>query len=151
MWGWEGGRHLPWVRAGGRIWTEGEGCVRVRPGRNSMEKTARELKKKKRKKERVGVCWRERLVGIKALPLSLALPYLLCHFLGGVCVRVCLCIFWKGREECVCACGLITLPRMHQLLVATLVLVALCSLGSVDSSAYDKIVTHSRIRARKEG
>ncbi|XP_047463389.1 periostin-like isoform X2 [Mugil cephalus] len=40
---------------------------------------------------------------------------------------------------------------MHQLLVATLVLVALCSLGSVDSSAYDKIVTHSRIRARNEG
>uniref|UniRef100_A0A4W6FRK2 Periostin n=1 Tax=Lates calcarifer TaxID=8187 RepID=A0A4W6FRK2_LATCA len=41
--------------------------------------------------------------------------------------------------------------RMHQLLVVTLVLVALCSLGSVDSSAYDKIVTHSRIRARNEG
>ncbi|XP_078121451.1 periostin-like isoform X3 [Sander vitreus] len=40
---------------------------------------------------------------------------------------------------------------MHQLLVVTSVLVALCSLGSVDSSAYDKIVTHSRIRARKEG
>ncbi|XP_028277746.1 periostin isoform X2 [Parambassis ranga] len=40
---------------------------------------------------------------------------------------------------------------MHQLLVVTLVLVALCSIGSVDSSAYDKIVTHSRIRARKEG
>uniref|UniRef100_A0A8C3G4G6 Periostin n=1 Tax=Cyclopterus lumpus TaxID=8103 RepID=A0A8C3G4G6_CYCLU len=41
--------------------------------------------------------------------------------------------------------------RMHQLLVVTSVLVALCSLGSVDTSAYDKIVTHSRIRARKEG
>uniref|UniRef100_G3QBC6 Periostin n=1 Tax=Gasterosteus aculeatus aculeatus TaxID=481459 RepID=G3QBC6_GASAC len=40
---------------------------------------------------------------------------------------------------------------MHQLLVVTSVLVALCSLGSVDTSAYDKIVTHSRIRARKEG
>ncbi|XP_054481708.1 periostin-like isoform X2 [Anoplopoma fimbria] len=40
---------------------------------------------------------------------------------------------------------------MHQLLVLTSVLVALCSLGSVDTSAYDKIVTHSRIRARKEG
>ncbi|KAM4546068.1 periostin-like isoform 2-T2 [Odontesthes bonariensis] len=40
---------------------------------------------------------------------------------------------------------------MHQLLVVTLVVVALCSLGSVDSSAYDKIVSHSRIRARKEG
>ncbi|XP_065819013.1 periostin isoform X9 [Labrus bergylta] len=40
---------------------------------------------------------------------------------------------------------------MHQLTVLTLVLVALCSLRSVDSSAYDKIVTHSRIRARKEG
>ncbi|XP_034538794.1 periostin [Notolabrus celidotus] len=40
---------------------------------------------------------------------------------------------------------------MHRLTVVTLVLVALCSVGSVDSSAYDKIVTHSRIRARKEG
>ncbi|KAJ4930092.1 hypothetical protein JOQ06_019105 [Pogonophryne albipinna] len=40
---------------------------------------------------------------------------------------------------------------MHQLLAVTSVLVALCSLGRVDSSAYDKIVTHSRIRARKEG
>ncbi|TDH04957.1 hypothetical protein EPR50_G00138340 [Perca flavescens] len=40
---------------------------------------------------------------------------------------------------------------MCKLLVVTSVLVALCSLGSVDSSAYDKIVTHSRIRARKEG
>uniref|UniRef100_A0A672GHJ6 Periostin, osteoblast specific factor a n=1 Tax=Salarias fasciatus TaxID=181472 RepID=A0A672GHJ6_SALFA len=41
--------------------------------------------------------------------------------------------------------------RMHQFLVVTLALVALCSPGSVDSSAYDKIVSHSRIRARKEG
>uniref|UniRef100_A0A672GDU6 Periostin, osteoblast specific factor a n=1 Tax=Salarias fasciatus TaxID=181472 RepID=A0A672GDU6_SALFA len=40
---------------------------------------------------------------------------------------------------------------MHQFLVVTLALVALCSPGSVDSSAYDKIVSHSRIRARKEG
>ncbi|XP_019952517.2 periostin-like isoform X1 [Paralichthys olivaceus] len=40
---------------------------------------------------------------------------------------------------------------MHQLLVVTSALVALCCLGSVDSSAYDKIVTHSRIRARNEG
>ncbi|XP_030602766.1 periostin isoform X2 [Archocentrus centrarchus] len=40
---------------------------------------------------------------------------------------------------------------MHQLLVLTLVLVAFCSLGSTNASAYDKIVTHSRIRARKEG
>ncbi|XP_022594604.1 periostin isoform X2 [Seriola dumerili] len=40
---------------------------------------------------------------------------------------------------------------MHQLLVVTLVLVALCCLGNVDSSAYDKIVTHSRIRARGKG
>ncbi|XP_039634116.1 periostin-like isoform X2 [Perca fluviatilis] len=40
---------------------------------------------------------------------------------------------------------------MCKLLVVISVLVALCSLGSVDSSAYDKIVTHSRIRARKEG
>uniref|UniRef100_A0A3B3XXR2 Periostin, osteoblast specific factor a n=1 Tax=Poecilia mexicana TaxID=48701 RepID=A0A3B3XXR2_9TELE len=34
---------------------------------------------------------------------------------------------------------------------ATFMMVALFFLGSVDSSAYDKIVTHSRIRARKEG
>ncbi|XP_034461792.1 periostin-like isoform X1 [Hippoglossus hippoglossus] len=40
---------------------------------------------------------------------------------------------------------------MHQLLAVTSALVALCCLGSVDSSAYDKIVTHSRIRARSEG
>ncbi|KAM7374497.1 hypothetical protein PAMP_007150 [Pampus punctatissimus] len=40
---------------------------------------------------------------------------------------------------------------MHQVLVVTLVLVALCCLGSVDSSAYDKIVTHSRIRAKDQG
>lgn len=40
---------------------------------------------------------------------------------------------------------------MHRLLVATSVLVALCHLRSADSSAYDKIVTHSRIRARSEG
>ncbi|XP_068187334.1 periostin-like [Antennarius striatus] len=40
---------------------------------------------------------------------------------------------------------------MHQLFVATFVLVAFCSLGRVDCSAYDKIVSHSRIRARKEG
>uniref|UniRef100_A0A3Q3WA26 Uncharacterized protein n=1 Tax=Mola mola TaxID=94237 RepID=A0A3Q3WA26_MOLML len=38
-----------------------------------------------------------------------------------------------------------------KLRLLTLVLVALCSLGSVDSSAYDKIVTHSRIRARTQG
>lgn len=41
--------------------------------------------------------------------------------------------------------------RMHQLLVVTWVLVALCSLRGADSSAYDKIVSHSRIRARNEG
>ncbi|KAM6907512.1 periostin-like [Xenentodon cancila] len=41
---------------------------------------------------------------------------------------------------------------MDRLLLVTLVVVvALCTLGRVDSSAYDKIVTHSRIRARKEG
>ncbi|XP_040908040.1 periostin-like isoform X2 [Toxotes jaculatrix] len=40
---------------------------------------------------------------------------------------------------------------MHRLLVVTSVLVALCCLESVDSSAYDKIVSHSRIRARNEG
>uniref|UniRef100_A0A3Q3WA47 Uncharacterized protein n=1 Tax=Mola mola TaxID=94237 RepID=A0A3Q3WA47_MOLML len=40
---------------------------------------------------------------------------------------------------------------LFTLRLLTLVLVALCSLGSVDSSAYDKIVTHSRIRARTQG
>ncbi|KAM4546539.1 periostin-like [Fundulus diaphanus] len=40
---------------------------------------------------------------------------------------------------------------MDPLPVVTLAVVALCFLGSVDSSAYDKIVTHSRIRARNEG
>ncbi|KAM3869243.1 periostin-like [Diretmus argenteus] len=40
---------------------------------------------------------------------------------------------------------------MNPLFLVPLVLFALCSLGSVDSSAYDKIVTHSRIRARNEG
>ncbi|XP_076026724.1 periostin-like isoform X2 [Genypterus blacodes] len=40
---------------------------------------------------------------------------------------------------------------MHQLLTVTTLLLALCALGSVDASAYDKIVSHSRIRARKEG
>lgn len=43
------------------------------------------------------------------------------------------------------------LRRMDRLLVVASVLVALCFLESVDSSAYDKIVSHSRIRARKEG
>ncbi|XP_029924607.1 periostin isoform X1 [Myripristis murdjan] len=42
-------------------------------------------------------------------------------------------------------------PRMNLLFVFTSVLLALFSLDSVDSSAYDKIVTHSRIRARNEG
>ncbi|XP_074527817.1 periostin-like isoform X2 [Halichoeres trimaculatus] len=40
---------------------------------------------------------------------------------------------------------------MHQLTLVTLVLVALCSVGDVDSSAYDKIVYHSRVRARSQG
>ncbi|XP_061558031.1 periostin-like [Phycodurus eques] len=40
---------------------------------------------------------------------------------------------------------------MHQVMTATFLLVALCSLTGVDASAYDKIVTHSRIRARNEG
>ncbi|XP_038134738.1 periostin-like isoform X1 [Cyprinodon tularosa] len=40
---------------------------------------------------------------------------------------------------------------MDQLPVVTLAVLATCFLGSVDSSAYDKIVTHSRIRARNEG
>jgi len=37
------------------------------------------------------------------------------------------------------------------LFTATLTILALTSLDQVDSSAYDKIVTHSRIRAKKEG
>ncbi|KAL0994880.1 hypothetical protein UPYG_G00128690 [Umbra pygmaea] len=40
---------------------------------------------------------------------------------------------------------------MKLLLVAMLALLALSSLDTVDSSAYDKIVSHSRIRARLEG
>uniref|UniRef100_A0A3Q4H1E7 Periostin, osteoblast specific factor a n=1 Tax=Neolamprologus brichardi TaxID=32507 RepID=A0A3Q4H1E7_NEOBR len=40
---------------------------------------------------------------------------------------------------------------MHRLLVVTLVLVAFCSLETTAFSAYDKIVTHSRIRARDQG
>lgn len=35
--------------------------------------------------------------------------------------------------------------------VAVLALVALCNIGDADASAYDKIVYHSRVRARKEG
>ncbi|XP_061659165.1 periostin-like isoform X2 [Syngnathoides biaculeatus] len=42
-------------------------------------------------------------------------------------------------------------PRMHQVMTATFLLAALCSLTAVDASAYDKIVSHSRIRARNEG
>lgn len=38
-----------------------------------------------------------------------------------------------------------------QLVHVASALLALCSLGSVDSSAYDKIVTHSRIRAKSQG
>ncbi|XP_038564508.1 periostin-like isoform X1 [Micropterus salmoides] len=40
---------------------------------------------------------------------------------------------------------------MHQLLLVALVLGPLCCLGSLDTSSYDKIVYHSRIRARTEG
>ncbi|KAG7322412.1 hypothetical protein KOW79_013758 [Hemibagrus wyckioides] len=40
---------------------------------------------------------------------------------------------------------------MKLLLVATFVLLVLCYLDKVDSSAYDKIVFHSRIRAKKQG
>ncbi|KAG1928458.1 periostin isoform X1 [Pimephales promelas] len=40
---------------------------------------------------------------------------------------------------------------MMFLFTATLTILALTSLDQVDSSAYDKIVTHSRIRAKKEG
>jgi len=41
--------------------------------------------------------------------------------------------------------------NMMFLFTATLTILALNSLDQVDSSAYDKIVTHSRIRAKKEG
>ncbi|KAG9351783.1 hypothetical protein JZ751_023034 [Albula glossodonta] len=41
--------------------------------------------------------------------------------------------------------------RMKLLFVATFVLLALSSLDQVDSSAYDKIVSHSRIRAKTQG
>ncbi|XP_037125727.1 periostin-like isoform X1 [Syngnathus acus] len=44
-----------------------------------------------------------------------------------------------------------TTPRMHRATAAAFLLVALCSLAGVDASAYDKIVSHSRIRARTEG
>uniref|UniRef100_A0A3Q3DD19 Periostin n=1 Tax=Hippocampus comes TaxID=109280 RepID=A0A3Q3DD19_HIPCM len=40
---------------------------------------------------------------------------------------------------------------MHAVTTAALLLAALCSLARVDASAYDKIVSHSRIRARSEG
>ncbi|CAB1316965.1 unnamed protein product, partial [Coregonus sp. 'balchen'] len=40
---------------------------------------------------------------------------------------------------------------MKLVFVAVLVLFALSSVDRVDSSAYDKIVTHSRIRARLQG
>ncbi|KAK3550046.1 hypothetical protein QTP86_019145 [Hemibagrus guttatus] len=40
---------------------------------------------------------------------------------------------------------------MKLVLVATFVLLVLCYLDKVDSSAYDKIVFHSRIRAKKQG
>ncbi|RVE63922.1 hypothetical protein OJAV_G00141300 [Oryzias javanicus] len=40
---------------------------------------------------------------------------------------------------------------MDKLLVLNLLVLVLCSVGRVKSSAYDKIVSHSRIRARKEG
>ncbi|XP_019727258.1 periostin isoform X3 [Hippocampus comes] len=44
-----------------------------------------------------------------------------------------------------------TAPGMHAVTTAALLLAALCSLARVDASAYDKIVSHSRIRARSEG
>ncbi|XP_076876243.1 periostin isoform X2 [Brachyhypopomus gauderio] len=40
---------------------------------------------------------------------------------------------------------------MQLLCAATLILLALCYLGQVDASAYDKILSHSRIRAKKQG
>lgn len=40
---------------------------------------------------------------------------------------------------------------MKLLFAAAFTLFALSTFDQVDSSAYDKIVTHSRIRAKKEG
>lgn len=77
--------------------------------------------------------------------------FLFCFFEGGTARSRANSV----RGVCVCACVYLSvdryLTRMHRLLVVTSALVALCSLGSVDSSAYDKIVGHSRIRARNEG
>lgn len=76
--------------------------------------------------------------------------FLFCFFEGGTARSR-----PKSVRVCVCASVYLSvdryLARMHRLLVVTSALVALCSLGSVDSSAYDKIVGHSRIRARNEG
>ncbi|KAF4082065.1 hypothetical protein AMELA_G00147410 [Ameiurus melas] len=41
--------------------------------------------------------------------------------------------------------------RMKLMFVTTFVLLALSYLDQVDSSAYDKIVSHSRIRAKNQG
>lgn len=41
--------------------------------------------------------------------------------------------------------------RMKLLFVAACALFVLCTFDNADSSAYDKIVAHSRIRAKKEG
>lgn len=41
--------------------------------------------------------------------------------------------------------------NMILLFTATFTILALSSLDQVESSAYDKIVTHSRIRAKNEG
>ncbi|KAJ8338930.1 hypothetical protein SKAU_G00357160 [Synaphobranchus kaupii] len=43
------------------------------------------------------------------------------------------------------------IPRMKLLSVVAMALLALSALDRADSSAYDKIVTHSRIRAKNEG
>lgn len=47
--------------------------------------------------------------------------------------------------------GLAKKSRMKLLFVAAFALFVLSAFDKADSSAYDKIVTHSRIRARKEG
>ena len=47
--------------------------------------------------------------------------------------------------------GLAENSRMKLLFVAAFALFVLSTFDKADSSAYDKIVAHSRIRARKEG
>lgn len=47
--------------------------------------------------------------------------------------------------------GLAKESGMKLLFVVACALFVLCTFDNADSSAYDKIVAHSRIRARKEG